>query len=77
MGDTECLYKRFVERDMLPERGQANMWPYKPSLEEFTKWCSNLKAFSVGGETTEIDSTDFEKVDFESHIETARAWICR
>ena len=31
--------------------------------------------FEVGGETVEIDTTDFEKVDFNRHIETAQIFI--
>ena len=75
VGNTECLHKRFIERDKLPERGQVNVWPYQPSHDEFIGWCRNLDAFTVGREIIEVDTTDFEKVDFNRHIETAQIFI--
>jgi predicted kinase len=75
MGDTKVLYKRFIERDKNPERGQVNVWPYEPSYNEFCGWCRNLDAFNVGGEIIEADTSDFEKVDFESLVEAGRMFI--
>lgn len=75
VGDTQVLHKRYVERDKLPERGQANMMFSEPLLSDFEKYCSNLDAFTVGGKVIEIDTTDFSKVDFEMLVETARLFI--
>jgi hypothetical protein len=77
VGDTRILYKRFIEREILPERGQANMIGYEPSCEEFDLWCRHLDSFDVGGEIVVIDTTDFGMVDFKGHIETARAFIAQ
>ena len=75
MGDTRVLYKRFIERDKLPERGQANMMFTEPAYNDFDRWCRNLDNFNVGGMIIKIDTTDFDKIDFDSHIETARKFI--
>ena len=75
IGDTSSLYKRFIDREKLPERGQANMLSYQLSYEEFIIGCRNLGAFSIGGKTVEVDTTEFEKVDFDHHIETARVFL--
>ena len=77
IGDTHVLHKRFVERENLPERGQANTMGYEISHDEFNLWCHNLDAFDVGGEIVEIDGTNFDTVDFNKHIETARDFLGR
>ena len=77
IGDTKILYKRFVERDILPERGQANTMGYEPSYDEFNLWCHNLDNFDVGGETVAIDTTDFEAVDFERNVKLAQEFLGR
>jgi len=64
--DTQILYKRFIEREKLPGRGIVNMMDSEPSYDDFCKWCHALDGFSVGGEVIEIDTTDFEKIDFAS-----------
>lgn len=74
-GNTQILYRRFIERDKLPERGQVNTIGYKPSPAEFDVWCHSLDRFDVGGKVIKIDTTDFSKVDFEKYIETARLFI--
>jgi len=75
MGDTRILHKRFIEREKLPERGQANIMFSEISYNDFDKFCRNLDEFNVGGEIIKIDTTDFDKVDFENYIETARLFI--
>lgn len=75
MGDTRILHKRFIERDKSPERAQVLRAFSEPSYAEFDKWCHSLDEFDVGGKIIEIDTTDFEKVDFERYIETARTFI--
>lgn len=76
VGDTKILYKRFNERDKLPERGFVNQVgsgeiPY----DQFNIFCHNLDNFDVGGKAVTIDTTDFNIVDFDSHIETARIFV--
>ena len=74
-GDTQVLYKRFVEREKTPERGRVNMISGELSHDEFHNYCVNLDKFCVGGKVIEIDTTDFETVDFDKHIETARIFL--
>jgi len=74
-GDTREMYNRFIDREKLPERGQANQILSELSYEDFDKWIKPLGDFTVGGKTIRIDTTNFNTVDFESHIETAREFI--
>ena len=75
IGDTKILHKRFVERDILPERGQANTMGYEPSFDEFSLWCHNLDNFDVGGEIVTVDTTDFEAVDFKQNLKLAQEFL--
>lgn len=75
MGDTQILYKRFIERDKSPERAQLLRMFSEPSYDEFDRGCHNLDEFDVGGKIIKIDTTDFKKIDFENYIETARVFI--
>ena len=77
IGDTKILHKRFIKRDILPERGQANTIGYEPSYDEFNLWCHNLGDFDVSGETVAVDTTDFEAVDFELNIKLAQGFLGR
>ena len=74
-GDTHILYKRFIERERSPERGQVNTMGFEPSHAEFDTWCHHLDAFDVGGEVIKIDTTDFNKVDFDGAIKAARSFL--
>ncbi|MDR1000178.1 MAG: AAA family ATPase [Clostridiales bacterium] len=75
VGDTKVLHERFIKRDILPERGRANMMFYEMPYCEFDTWCHALDAFDIGGEVIEIDTTNFNLVDFERHIKTARKFL--
>lgn len=75
MGDTRILYKRFIEREKTPERGQVNVMFSEISFDDFDRFCHNLDEFNVGGKVIKIDMTDFEKIDFGKHIETARLFV--
>jgi len=75
VGNTRILYERFIKRDILPERGQANMMFYKPSYNEFDIWCHDLDEFSIGGKTIEIDTSYFNSIDFGQYIEMARNFL--
>jgi hypothetical protein len=74
-GDTRVLHKRFTEREKNTERGRANIMYMEIAFDAFDELCRNLDGFDIGGETVMIDTTDFEKVDFERHIETARKFL--
>jgi len=74
-GDTQVLHKRYIERDKLPERGLVNAMLSAISYSDFDRLCHNLDAFSVGGRIIEVNTTNFDIVDFESHIETAGLFL--
>ena len=74
VGDTKILCERFNDREKLPERGFVNQVGGIP-YDTFDIFCHNLDAFDVGGKVIMIDTTDFDKVDFDSHIEAARIFI--
>ncbi|MDR0476011.1 MAG: AAA family ATPase [Treponema sp.] len=74
-GDTQILHKRFIAREKTPERGQANMMFAEIPYNDFDRYCHNLDGFDAGGKIIEADTTDFNKVDFGSHIETARVFM--
>ena len=76
-GDTRVLYERYIKREKSPERGDANRDFEEIPFEVFDGYCRNLESFSIGGEVVRIDTTDFESVDFERHIEQARLFIER
>lgn len=75
MGDTNVLYERYIKRNKLPERGDANRDFDETPYDVFDRYCRILDGFSVGGELVNIDTTDFEKVDFTHHIEKARLFV--
>lgn len=66
------LHQRFVEREESPGRGQANRIGSAVSYEDFDMWCHNLDSFDLGGKVIRVDTTDFDKVNYETLIETAR-----
>ena len=70
-GDTKVLHKRFVEREETAERGQVNKIGSEVTCDEFNTWCHNLDSFNVGGEIVEVDTSDFDLVDFDSYYELA------
>jgi len=74
-GDTRILYERYIERDKLPERGDANRDFEEVPYEIFSQYCRNLDDFDVGGDVIKIDTTDFSKVEFDSYIEKARCFM--
>lgn len=47
-GNTQILYKRFVEREETVERGQVNKIGSDVIYNDFDTWCHNLDEFDVG-----------------------------
>jgi len=74
-GDTQVLYDRYIQRNRLPERGDANRDFIEPPYDIFDEYCNNLSKFSIGGIVEVIDTTDFAKVDFINYIEKSRRFI--
>lgn len=75
IGEIGELYKRFAAREGTPERGRANMMFTMPTAAEFEMFCRNMDGFDVGGEVIEVDTTDFEKVDFRKLIGVAQTFM--
>lgn len=75
VGSTEVLYQRFMERENSPERGRANKMGFKPSYEDFSRWCHNLDPFTIGGTAITVDTTDFSMTDFNKYMEEARVFL--
>lgn len=74
-GDTRVLHQRFVEREESPGRGQANRIGSAVLYEDFDMWCHNLDPFDLGGKVIRVDTTDYDRVDYETMIETARQFM--
>lgn len=75
-GDLTVLHKRFVKRDNSPERDPANK--LGGLLDEFDKFAaevSPLAEFDVGGRKMQIDTTDFERVDFSKYIRCGKSFL--
>ena len=75
IGNTQVLYDRYIERNRLPERGDANRDFIEPSYDIFDIYCHNIGKFSIDGEFEIIDTTDFTKVDFAKYIEKAHLFM--
>ena len=75
IGDTQVLYDRYIKRNRLPERGDANRDFAEPSQDVFDGYCNDLSKFNIGGEVEIIDTTDFAKVNFADCIKTASAFV--
>lgn len=74
-GDTQILYKRFMEREQTAERGQANKMGFDVPYDLFDQFCHNLDNFTIKGETIPIDTTDLTTVNFDIYIDSARQFI--
>lgn len=74
-GETRVLHERFLQREGTPERGQANHMFETVSWEAFDRLCRNLEGADFGGETVDIDTTDFGAADFETYIACARHFL--
>ena len=74
-GDTQILYKRFVDREKTVERGGVNKIGEDVPYDSFNQWCHNLDDFNVGGEIVPIDTTDFAKVDFNTYVESVKKFL--
>lgn len=70
-GNTQVLHKRFVEREETEERGRVNKIGSAVSYDDFNLWCHNLDSFDVGGKVVEVDTSDFDLVDFDGYYELA------
>lgn len=74
-GDTKVMHRRFVEREETAERGQVNKIGSEVSYDDFNQWCHNLDSFDVGGEIVNVDTSDFNLVDFDSYYELAKQFM--
>ncbi len=80
-GDYETVYRRFLERDLSPERHRGHVVntcypepegekaPYAPpTLDQFIEGFHSrgMADFDPGGPRLTVDTTDFSKVDYEA-----------
>lgn len=74
-GDPRVMCDRFNEREKLPERGQANQTFSELTYEDCEKWLPPLGEFNAGGRIIKVDTTDFDKVDYEELFTVAHDFI--
>ena len=75
IGNTKVLHQRFLAREQTAERGEVNKIGEEVTYERFDRWCHDLDAFEIGGETVRVDTTDFDKVDFNAYIALAKKFM--
>ena len=75
LGDLEVLYKRFMTRDVMPERGTANKMWGEFTFEDYKRPNIHLGEFNIGGKIVKIDATDLAAVDFNEHIKFAHTFL--
>lgn len=75
LGDLPVLYKRFMARDALPERGTANKMWGEYTFEDYLEDNIHLADFNIGGEIVKIDATDLDAVDFCKYIEIIHTFL--
>lgn len=73
MGDTQVLHQRFLKREQTAERGEVNKIGMDVPYDMFQQWCRQLDGFDIGGETVQVDTTDFATVNFDACIKLAKA----
>ena len=74
-GDTQVLHQRFLKREKTAERGEVNKIGTDVPYDTFNQWCRNLDDFDIGGETVQVDTTDFSNVNFNSYIKLAKRFM--
>jgi len=76
LGDLKILHKRFIERENSSERDNVNkIFGLLNDFLVFEKSVEPLKDFNVGGEIIRIDTSYFNKVNFDKYIEDAYNFI--
>jgi hypothetical protein len=76
IGDLKILHQRFLERDNKPERDKANR--SEGTLNDYNKFSSVIKPlgeFNVGDKIIKIDTSYFEKINYEKYIEEAKIFL--
>lgn len=74
-GDTRVLYERFMKRENSSEREPVNRMFSEISMKDFDTICHNLDGFHIGGESISVDTTEFDKTDFEMYIHKAHLFM--
>lgn len=77
VGDLRVIHRRFTERELTPERDPANrmLGGELDGYEAFAQAIGPLGEFNVGDTVVRIDTTDFDAVDFTSHMESAKRFL--
>jgi len=74
-GDTRVICDRFNEREKTPERGQSNQIFAELSYEDCEEWLPPLGDFTVGGQIIKVDTTDFNKIDYDGLVNEAHKFL--
>ncbi len=75
MGNTQILHQRFLKREETVERGEVNKIGMDVPFGTFNQWCRNLDNFDIGGETIQVDTTNFSNVNFNTYIKLAKKFM--
>ncbi len=75
-GATEVLHARFTAREASGFRGNANQIGTPVSKDQFDRWCHRMDAFSLDGQTLQVNTTDFSSVDFDALLAEAVHFLC-
>jgi 2-phosphoglycerate kinase len=76
VGDLKILHKRFLERDNSPERDKANR--SEGAFNDYDKFENAIKPlgeFNVGDKIIKIDTSYFEKINYEKYIEETKIFL--
>jgi cytidylate kinase len=76
VGDIKILHKRFLERDNTPERDRANR--SEGTLDDYNKFENVIKPlgeFNIGDKIIKIDTSDFEKINYDKYIEEVKMFL--
>ena len=70
------MHKRFIEREHLTERNSIiRVNGLFDDIRIFIKANDSLKKFSVGNAIVQVDTTDFNTVDFDKLVQMASDFI--
>ncbi len=75
IGDLRVMYERFYAREQNGTREPANRAFGTVDFESFARGVSALADFDVGGQIIRIDTTAFDRVDWQQYIDMARMFI--
>ena len=76
VGDLKILHKRYLKRDNTPERDRANR--SEGTFNDYNKFeiaVKPLGEFNVGDKIIEIDTSNFNIIEFDKYIKEAEIFL--